>query len=81
VEPHRDVVLNADLWPARPEILSAGFGFEGIIGIPGLFTPTDLGLAVMAGAGVNLHYLAVGTLPACCDGRRAATLRRTRTVR
>jgi hypothetical protein len=63
VELHRDVVINADLWTAQPEILSAGYGFEGIIGIPGLFTPADLGLAVAAGAGVNHGYLALDPDP------------------
>jgi hypothetical protein len=63
VELHRDVVINADLWTAQPEILSAGYGFEGIIGVPGLFTPADLGLAVAAGAGVNLDYLALDPDP------------------
>ena len=30
----QDVVIAADLWSAQPEILSAAFGFEGIIGVP-----------------------------------------------
>src|SRR5262245_5164375 len=63
VELHRDVIINADLWTAHPEILSAGYGFEGIIGIPGLLTPADLALAVAAGAGVNLDYLALDPDP------------------
>ena len=29
----QDVVIAADLWSAQPEILSAAFGFEGIIGV------------------------------------------------
>lgn len=32
---HQDVIINADLWSAQPEILSAGFGFDGIIGVDG----------------------------------------------
>lgn len=31
----QDVLINADLWSDTPEILSAGYGFEGIIGVPG----------------------------------------------
>lgn len=29
----QDVLINADLWSAQPEILSAALGFEGIIGV------------------------------------------------
>lgn len=31
----QDILINADLWSATPEILSAGYGFEGISGVPG----------------------------------------------
>src|SRR5262249_40186232 len=31
----RDIVIAADLWSPRPEILSAGYGFDGIIGVDG----------------------------------------------
>jgi hypothetical protein len=31
----RDIVIDADLWSPRPEILSAGYGFDGIIGVNG----------------------------------------------
>lgn len=30
----QDVLIAADLWSPQPEILSAAFGFEGIIGVP-----------------------------------------------
>ncbi|WP_133128499.1 hypothetical protein [Legionella nagasakiensis] len=30
-----DVLINADLWGNKPEILSANYGFEGIEGVPG----------------------------------------------
>jgi hypothetical protein len=33
----RDILINADLWTNTPEILSAGFGFDGILGIPAPF--------------------------------------------
>lgn len=32
---HDDTIINADLWSTQPEMLSAGFGFDGIIGIEG----------------------------------------------
>ncbi len=32
---HRDVIVNADIWSAQPEILSAGYGFDNIIGVDG----------------------------------------------
>lgn len=32
---HQDRIVNADLWSDQPEILSAGFGFDGIIGVDG----------------------------------------------
>ena len=53
VELRRDIVINSDLWSETSKILSADFGFEGIIGIPGLTTAADLNRAVAAGAGVN----------------------------
>ncbi len=58
VELQRDVILNADLWTAQPEILAAGYGFEGISAVPGMLTVDDLNLAIAAGAGVNLDYAA-----------------------
>lgn len=58
VQLHRDVILNADLWTAQPEILSGGYAFEGISGVPGLLSINDLNLAIAAGAGVNLDYAA-----------------------
>lgn len=59
IELHRDVILNADLWTDTPEILAAGYGFEGISGVPGVLTVNDLNLAALAGAGVNLDYAAL----------------------
>lgn len=32
---HQDVIINADLWSSTPAILSAGYGFDNIIGVPG----------------------------------------------
>lgn len=49
---HEDVVIYADYYTNEPQILAAGYGFEGIIGIPGLLTESQIGLAVQAGAGI-----------------------------
>lgn len=63
VELHRDVVINADLWSDKAEILTADLGFEGIIGIPGLMSATDLNRAVLAGAGTNRDYATLDPVP------------------
>ncbi|WP_462320503.1 hypothetical protein [Halochromatium sp.] len=60
---HRDVLINADLWDDQPRILAAGYGFEGIQGIPGLLSAADLPAAVAAGAGVNLDWAALDPVP------------------
>ena len=62
VELRRDVLLNADLWSGDLRIFAAGFGFEGIIGIPGV-SATDLQPAVDAGAGVSLDWAALDPTP------------------
>ena len=52
---HRDIVIRADIYggkDAAPKILAASSGFRGIIGIPGLLTENQIGLAAAAGAGV-----------------------------
>src|SRR5262245_40779082 len=33
--PYQDKVVQADLFSPRPEMMSAGYGFEGIIGVNG----------------------------------------------
>jgi len=55
IQLRRDVIINADLWASEPIILSAGYGFEGIQGVPGL-TGNNLQAAIDAGAGVNLDW-------------------------
>lgn len=32
---HQDTIINADLWSSEPEMLSAGYGFDNIIGVEG----------------------------------------------
>lgn len=52
---HRDIVIGADIYggaSSTPRILAAGYGFEGIQGIPGLLTVNQIPLAIAAGAGV-----------------------------
>lgn len=52
---HRDIVIRADVYggaQSTPRILAAGYGFEGIQGIPGLLSETQIALATAAGAGV-----------------------------
>jgi hypothetical protein len=58
----RDVIINADLWDDELKILSAGYGFEGITGVPGL-SGGNLQLAIAAGAGVNLDWAQLDPQP------------------
>ncbi|WP_192499282.1 autotransporter domain-containing protein [Skermanella pratensis] len=63
VELRRDIVINSDLWSETSRILSADFGFEGIVGIPGLTSAADLNRAVAAGAGVNGNLATLSPAP------------------
>lgn len=63
IELHRDVVLNADIWTAKPQILAANWGFEGIMGIPGVTSAADLGRALALGAGVNGDFAKLTPTP------------------
>ncbi|MFV3075586.1 autotransporter outer membrane beta-barrel domain-containing protein [Niveispirillum fermenti] len=63
IEFQREVVINSDIWSTTARILSADFGFEGIIGIPGLGGASTLGLAVAAGAGVNADFATLTPQP------------------
>src|SRR5690606_5357638 len=63
IELQRPVLINADLWTDQPQILAANYGFEGIIGIPGLRGANDLQLAADAGAGVNFDWAALDPAP------------------
>jgi hypothetical protein len=48
---HRDIIINSDIYGGvkKPKILGAGYGFEGISGIPGLQSSEDIENAVLAG--------------------------------
>src|SRR5690606_21494396 len=62
IELRRDVLINADLWTDQPQILAANYGFEGIIGVPGLQIGS-LTLAAGAGAGFNGDWAALDPVP------------------
>ena len=61
----RDIIINADIYggQTKPEILGAGYGFEGILGIPGLQTADDVEKAYAAGAGVVSSLLDLDDVP------------------
>ncbi|NGM88163.1 hypothetical protein G5B35_12685 [Parapusillimonas sp. SGNA-6] len=63
IQLQRDVLINADLWTDKPQILAANLGFEGIIGVPGLMDAGDLPKAVAAGAGTNQDWAALDPVP------------------
>ncbi|HWL28269.1 MAG TPA: hypothetical protein VNQ97_05120 [Burkholderiaceae bacterium] len=63
IQLQRDVLINADLWTEKPQILAANYGFEGIIGVPGLTGAADLPHAVAAGAGTNLDWATLDPVP------------------
>lgn len=57
---HRNIVIRADIYggaSSQPRILAAGYGFEGIQGIPGLLSENQIALAEAAGAGVVQELL------------------------
>ena len=62
---HRDIIINADIYgkSRRPRILAADYGFEGILGIPGLQTVDDIDKAYIAGAGVINDLIDVEDVP------------------
>jgi hypothetical protein len=52
---HRNIVIRADIYgraTAKPQILAADLGFDGITAVPGLDNENDINLAIDAGAGV-----------------------------
>ncbi len=51
----RNIVINADIYggvDSDPKILAAGYGFEGIMGVPGLLSENQIRLAKAHGAGI-----------------------------
>ena len=62
---HRDIIINSDIYGGvkKPKILGAGYGFEGISGIPGLQSSEDIENAVLAGAGVVAQLVDQENIP------------------
>ena len=61
----RDVIINADIWNRKPEMMAAGLGFTNIIGVPGLTTsnvPLSRTLTVLGGGAWNSNVR-------CSDGQ------------
>lgn len=72
----RDVIINADIWNARPEMMAAGLGFTAIIGVPDLSTSNGTlskTLAVLAGGTWNDVRCADGQAPPLASFTSAAT--------
>jgi hypothetical protein len=62
----QDVIINADIWAAKPEMMAAGLGFTNIIGVPNLSTsnvPLSKTLAVLAGGTWNHVHCTSGQTP------------------
>ena len=73
---HRNVIINADIWARKPEMMAASLGFTSIIGVPGLST-SDLAFsqtrAVLAGGTWNTLHCAAGETPSLSNYTSAAT--------
>ena len=73
----RDVIINADIWNRKPEMMAAGLGFENIIGVPGLSTsdvPLSRTLTVLAGGAWNSNvHCPDGQTPPLASYTSAAT--------
>ncbi len=73
----RDVIINADIWNRKPEMMAAGLGFETIIGVPGISTsdvPLSRTLTVLAGGAWNSNvHCSDGQTPPLSSYTSAAT--------
>ena len=73
---HRNVLINADIWNRKPEMMAASLGFTGIIGVPDLST-SDLSFsktrAELAGGTWNTLHCAGGQAPSLSNYTSAAT--------
>ena len=73
----RDVIINADLWANKPEMMAAGLGFTTIIGVPNL-SASNLALSktmtLLAGGTWNTVHCAAGETPALSNYTSAAPL-------
>jgi hypothetical protein len=72
----RDVLINADLWDAKPRMMAAGLGFTNIVGVPGL-TADDLkrseALVRQAGGAWNSVSCSPGNPPSLAPWTSAST--------
>ncbi len=72
----QDVIVNADIWNRKPEIMAAGLGFTGIIGVPNLSTSNvtlSKTLTVLAGGTWNKLHCAPGQTPSLSNYTSAST--------
>jgi hypothetical protein len=73
----QDVIINADIWAAKPEMMAAGLGFTSIVGVPNLSTSNvtlSKTLAVLAGgAWDNNVHCANGQTPPLASYTSAST--------
>jgi hypothetical protein len=72
----QDVIINADIWARKPEMMAAGLGFTSIVGVPNLST-SDVGLSktltVLAGGTWNNVHCADGQTPPLSSYTSAST--------
>ena len=72
----RNVIINADIWNRKPEMMAAGLGFENIVGVPNLST-SSLGLsstmARLAGGTWNNVHCTKGQTPPLASYTSAST--------
>jgi hypothetical protein len=79
----RNVIVNADIWNAKPEMMAAGLGFTTIIGVPNLSTSNvqlSKTLAVLAGGTWNRIHCAKGETPSLSAYTSAVTPGGVRTL-
>ena len=79
----QNVIINADLWNAKPEMMAAGLGFTGIIGVPNLSTSNlalSKTLTILAGGTWNTVHCAPGETPSLSNYTSAVTPSGVRTT-
>jgi hypothetical protein len=72
----QDVIINADIWAAKPEMMAAGLGFTNIVGVPNLSTSNvtlSKTLAVLAGGTWNNVRCTNGQTPPLSSYTSAST--------
>ena len=72
----QDVIINADIWNLKPEMMAAGLGFTRIVGVPGLSTsdvPLSRTQAILADGTWNTVRCANGQTPPLASFTSAVT--------